>query len=138
LCKRMIMEQNVMKILARVAHFYDERKVGDVGFLGFRRSTDLCTLVACMPSLIQEGIIRPEESCFLDLGCADGRVNVFLSYVVKSSVGVELDEWTLEDYGSLRRELDSELEREGLPSPPENIFLFHGDSMDGKVHRAIF
>ena len=61
-----------------------------------------------------------------------------MSYVLKSSVGVELEEWTLEEYGSLRRELDSELGREGLPLPPDNIFLFHGDSMDKAVHQAIF
>ena len=131
------MNENLKKSLSRVAQFYDERKVGDVGPLGFRRSTDLMKLLACLNPLLDEKIIIPGESRFLDLGCADGRVNVFLSYLLKISVGVELDDWTLDEYAPLRSELDGILENEGLLFPHENIALYHGDSTDPTVHGKI-
>jgi len=81
----------LMPTLTRIARFYDRRKVGDVGPLGFRRSTDLGVLTTCADRLIAEGIIVPGETRFLDLGCADGRVNVLLSYLVRISVGIEVD-----------------------------------------------
>ena len=131
------MDDNLRKTLYRVARFYDERKVGDVGPLGFRRSTDLMRLMACLERLLDERIIDPDQTRFLDLGCADGRVNVFLSYLVKSSVGIELDEWTLDEYAPLRSKLDGVLNNEGLLSPPENMSLFNGDSTDTAVHETI-
>ena len=131
------MNDNFKKTLYRVARFYDERKVGDVGPLGFRRSTDLMRLMACLERLLDERIIDPDQTRFLDLGCADGRVNVFLSYLVKSSVGIELDEWTLDEYAPLRSKLEGVLNNEGLLSPSENLSLFHGDSTDTAVHETI-
>ncbi|MBC8418356.1 MAG: hypothetical protein ISR62_05685 [Desulfobacteraceae bacterium] len=131
------MDQRLRKSLSKVAEFYDRRKVGDAGPLGFRRSTDLKTLFACTDRLIHEKIIDPGETAFLDLGCADGRVNLFFSYLVKLSVGIELDEWTLDEYGPLRTELEGALKNEGFLSPPENIFLFLGDSTDESLHDAI-
>jgi SAM-dependent methyltransferase len=131
------MDQRLKKSLSKVAEFYDERKVGTVGPLGFRRSTDLMTLLACTDRLIGEEIIKPDETAFLDLGCADGRVNLFFSYLVRLSVGIELDEWTLEEYYPLRGELENTLQQEGLLSPPSNIFLFHGDSTDKTLHDSI-
>ena len=131
------MDDPLIKTLQRVARFYDERKVGDVGPLGFRRSTDLKKLMGCLDHLLDEGIIDPAETRFLDLGCADGRVNIFLSYIVKYSVGIELDDWTLEEYAPLRSELDGILHSEGRLSLPENISLFNGDSMDSAVHETI-
>ena len=131
------MDQRLKKSLANVAEFYDRRKVGAVGPLGFRRSTDLMTLLACVDRLIGEEIIKPDETSFLDLGCADGRVNLFFSYLVKLSVGIELDEWTLEEYDPLRGELENTLQQKGLLSPPANIFLFHGDSTDKTLHDSI-
>jgi len=94
-------------------------------------------LLACLGPLLDEDIIVPDKTRFLDLGCADGRVNVFLSYLVKISVGIELDEWTLDEYAPLKTELDGILGNEGLLSLPENIFLFHGDSTDPAVHGKI-
>lgn len=131
------MNDNLKKSLGRVAQFYDERKVGDLGPLGFRRSTDLTKLLACLDPLLNEKIIVPGETRFLDLGCADGRVNVFLSYLIKISVGIELDDWTLDEYAPLKSELDGILENEGLLSPPGNIALFHGDATDPTVHGII-
>ena len=131
------MDQRLNRSLIRVADFYDRRKVGDSGPLGFRRSTDLTTLLACLDRLTGERIIVPGETAFLDLGCADGRVNLFFSYLVKLSVGIELDEWTFEEYGPLRCQIEDSLEEEGLLPPPENTFLFHGDSTDEKIHDDI-
>ena len=83
-----MLNREMRQILQAVAGFYDRRKVGDVGFLGFRRSTDLTRLVACLDRLIEQEILIPGKSLFLDMGCADGRVNVLLSYLVKVSVGI--------------------------------------------------
>ena len=131
------MNEYLKKTLARVARFYDHRKVGDLGPLGFRRSTGLMKLLACLDRLLDEGIIKPQKTIFLDMGCADGRVNNFFSYLVKLSVGIELDEWTFEEYGPLRSELEGALKVGGLLALPANTFLFHGDSTDEVVHEEI-
>jgi len=123
--------------LGRIARFYDQRKVGDTGNLGFRRSSDLGRLVSCVCAMIRAGLLVPGVSSFLDMGCADGRVNVLLSYLTRISAGVELDEWTLEEYSGLRLELDQTLKREGRPLPLENIHLFHGDTMDPALQERV-
>lgn len=125
------------QILQAVAGFYDQRKVGDVGFLGFRRSTDLTRLVACLDRLIDQEILIPGKSLFLDMGCADGRVNVLLSYLVKVSVGIELNEWILDEYLGLRTNLEAYLQEDNLCLAPDNIFLFEGNSMDDTLHESI-
>ena len=93
------------------ASFYDGKKVGDVGPLGFRRSTDLSKLVDCIGYLIDNKILIPDESLFLDLGCADGRVNVLFSYLTRASIGIELDEWSLDEYIPLKEELEKVLSK---------------------------
>ena len=123
--------------LLQVAEFYDRRKVGDVGSLGFRRSSDLSKVLSCLRTMMAQCLLVPGISRFLDLGCADGRVNVLLSYLAKTSVGIELDEWTLDDYEPLRQELDALLTEKGLRLPGDNIFLYHGDSMDDLLHERI-
>ena len=132
-----MLNESIKKVLLKAAQFYDQRKAGDVGFLGFRRSTDLQRLIRCLDSLIDQGMLIPQRTLFLDMGCADGRVNVLLSYLVKISMGIELDEWTLDEYQSLKTMLEDELKRDGLSLPPDNIFLFHGDSMDDALHETI-
>jgi SAM-dependent methyltransferase len=127
----------IRKTLDEVARFYDRKKVGDVGPLGFRRSTDLARLVCCLEKMMEQGLLIPGQSRFLDLGCADGRVNVLLGYLVRVSVGIELDEWTLDENEPLKKELTEILAEKNLPLPPQNIFLFHGDSMDEALHETI-
>jgi len=131
------MDKKLRETLLQVARFYDLRKVGDVGALGFRRSSDLAVLVGCVERLLQEHLIVPRQSRFLDLGCADGRVNILFSYVVQTSVGIELDPWTLDEYRPLRQALKRELQKAAFILPPENIHLFEGDSLDPLVHRKI-
>jgi len=130
-------EETVERTLLQVAEFYDGRKVGDVGHLGFRRSSDLSKVFSCLKTMMDQGFIVPGAAHFLDMGCADGRVNVLMSYLTKTSVGIELDDWTLDDYRPLRRELDALLAERGLALPQENIFLYHGDSMDESLHDRI-
>ena len=125
------------KTLSEVARFYDRRKVGEVGSLGFRRSTDLTKLQACLDPLTAKGILVPGESVFLDMGCADGRVNVFFGYLAKKSIGIELDEWTLEEYLSNKTLLEAELDRSHLLHPPDNIFLFQGNAMESSLYESI-
>ncbi|MCG6878786.1 MAG: hypothetical protein LJE96_06520 [Deltaproteobacteria bacterium] len=120
-----------------LAAFFDARQVGNVGPLGFRRSTDLSTLLACTERLIGEQIIMPGRSTFLDLGCADGRVNLFFSYLMRLSVGVEMEEWTLDEYDPLEKELTKTLMTSGMTLPKKNLHLFHGDAMDEGVHDRI-
>ena len=94
-------------------------------------------LAACLDQLINQKLLIQNESLLLDMGCADGRVNILLSYLVKHSVGIELDEWTLDEHTSLRKELEKYLANQSLLFPPNNITLFHGDSMDESVHERI-
>ena len=132
-----MLNKHLRTTLHAVARFYDQRKVGDGGSLGFRRSSDLAKVVACLEPLIQRNILMPQKSLFLDLGCADGRVNVLLSYLVKKSIGIELDEWTLDEYVPLKTGLEATLMESDLAFPPDNIFLFNGDSLDDVLHEAI-
>jgi len=133
----MKLDERTKETLLKVAYFYDHRKVGARGPLGFRKSTDLMTFFNCLELLLDKGIIKPDKTLFMDLGCGDGRLNILLSYVVKKSVGIELDEWTLQESGSLRKELDHALASEKLTIPPDNIFFFNGDATDETVHKKI-
>jgi len=134
----MSLDDRTGNALRFVAHFYDQRKVGDTGYLGFRRSTDLSRLSACLDTLIEKGLLVSGESLFLDLGCGDGRVNVLFSYLVRKSIGIEMDEWTLDEYVPLKEELFVRLKKDHLPLPPQNIYLFYGNTMDENLHRRIF
>ena len=129
-------DKETERTLSYVAKFYDSRKVGDVGPLGFRRSSDLEILLMCMKRLVKEGLLGP-ESTFLDMGCGDGRVNVLMSYLAKASVGVEMDEWTLDEFEPLKKQLEQALEAARMKLPPHNIYLFHGDACDEVLHKRI-
>jgi len=130
-------EETVERTLLQVVEFYDRRKVGDVGHLGFRRSSDLSKVLSCLRTMLGQSLLVPADALFLDMGCGDGRVNVLLSYLTKKSIGIELDEWTLDDYGPLREELDASLAQRGLLLPRKNVCLYHGDSMDESLHDRI-
>jgi hypothetical protein len=132
-----MLDPKLRETLRHVARFYDQRKVGDIGSLGFRRSTDLAKLAACLEPLIHRGHLIPGRSRFLDMGCADGRVNLLLSYLVERSIGVELDEWTLAEYSPLRMELEASLRSKALILPPTNTLLYHGNSTEDEIYRRI-
>jgi hypothetical protein len=63
------LDGQLKKTLLKVARFYDQNKVGDGGPLGFRRSSDMMTLMACLEHLMDKKIIDPDTTNFLDLGC---------------------------------------------------------------------
>jgi len=121
----------------KVAGFFDNRKVGNTGPLGFRRSSDLERLLAGIEELQKKKILGSSGLNFLDMGCGDGRVNILLSYIANKSIGIELDEWTLDDYSRLKEEMEKELNRFQLPLPPDNIHLFEGDSLAPDLHEKV-
>lgn len=123
--------------MVKAAQFFDSRKVGHVGPLGFRRSTDLSRLLSGMEELIGKNLLKPFEFNFFDMGCGDGRVNILLSYICNKSIGVELDDWTLEEYSSLKPDLEKYLSEHQSKLPPDNVHLFEGDALDTKVHERI-
>ena len=85
------MPHRLEQTLALIADFYDECKYGVQGNEGFRKSTDLGKLTACIHELLSRGMLDPSRTRFLDLGCADGRVNVMMSFFVRHSIGIEID-----------------------------------------------
>lgn len=131
------MDEEFRREIEAVAGFYDARLVGDLGPLGFRRTTELGKLLPCLPALVSIGILVPGRSHFLDLGCGDGRVNVLMSYLTRISLGVEIEDWTLEEHGELRKQLGAALAGDGLRPVPGNIHLFCGDATDWATHDAI-
>ena len=55
-------------LYAQLVDFYDRRLVGDLGPLGFRRTTELGRLLPCLPALVSAGILEPGLQLALDLG----------------------------------------------------------------------
>jgi hypothetical protein len=132
-----MLDGDLRKTLLRVAQFYDQRKVTHKGYLGFRQSSDLTKLVHCIERLIRDSLLIPGQSLFLDMGCADGRVNVLLSYLVRQSVGIEVHDWILDEYAPLKKALEGTLREHHLQCPPSNISLIYGDTLDASVHKIL-
>ena len=125
------------KTISVVAEFYDGCKVGYQGFEGYRKSTDLAKLGRCVAHLVADGFLVPGRTTFTDLGCADGRVNVLMSYFVRQSVGIEIDGEILAEYFPRLAELKARLKRANLPLPADNMFLLRGDSLEGSTYDRI-
>jgi len=120
-----------------IAEYYNDHKVGYVGNEGYRKSTDLAKLGRCIDELLTLGFIDPPRTNFLDLGCADGRVNLLISYFVKRSVGIEIDPEILNEFGQRENELSNLLRRSNLILPPDNICLLQGNSLDSDIYERI-
>jgi SAM-dependent methyltransferase len=120
-----------------IARYYDSCKVGYVGHEGYRKSTDLYKFGKCIDELVALGYIEPQHTTFLDLGCADGRVNVLMSYFVKRSVGIEIDPEILAEFSPRKKELTHRLQSENLIQSPDNIFLFNGNSLEAATYERI-
>ena len=97
-----------------IARYYNNCKVGYVGHEGYRKSTDLVKFARCIDELVRLDLIDPKRTLFLDLGCADGRVNVLMSYFVKLSLGIEIDPEILAEYNPRKEELNHKLQRKIL------------------------
>lgn len=128
---------DLQEALKEAALFFDARQVGDIGALGFRRTTEISRILPCLDPLIRQGLLTPGKTRFLDMGCGDGRVNLLFGYLAEVSVGVELDDWILEEYTGLRDRFDNWMRQKGLPRPSGDIHLFCGDTLDPAVHDSI-
>jgi len=120
-----------------IARYYDGCKVGYVGHEGYRKSTDLVKFARCIDELLRIGLIDSNHTLFLDLGCADGRVNVLMSYFVKLSVGIEIDPEILAEYNPRIEELVHKLRRAKLIQTIDNIALFRGNSLGAATYEQI-
>ena len=123
--------------VACIADYYNGCKVGYVGHEGYRKSTDLVKFARCIDELVSMGYIEPQHTTFLDLGCADGRVNILMSYFVKRSVGIEIDPEILAEFNPRKNELTQRLQSENLLQPPDNISLFNGNSLEVTTYEHI-
>ena len=123
--------------VACIADYYNGCKVGYVGHEGYRKSTDLVKFARCIDELVSIGYIEPQHTTFLDLGCADGRVNILMSYFVKRSVGIEIDPEILAEFNPRKKELTQRLQSENLLQPPDNISLFNGNSLEVTTYEHI-
>ena len=125
------------KTIDLIARYYDGCKVGYVGHEGYRKSTDLVKFARCIDELVGLGLIDPNRALFLDLGCADGRVNVLMSYFVKLSVGIEIDPEILAEYNPRKEEVGDKLREANLIQPVDNITLFRGNSLEAATYEQI-
>jgi hypothetical protein len=126
------------RTLALIGSFYDACKVGYQGSEGYRKSTDLRKFAECIRELLAEGFIDPHRTVFTDLGCADGRVNVMMSYFVRTSIGIEIDPDILSEYEPHKKALLGQIEKASLEPPRDNIHLFQGSSLDDSLYRGIY
>jgi hypothetical protein len=133
-----VIDDRLSRTLALIGSFYDACKVGCQGNEGYRKSTDLRKFAECIGELLSEGFIDPNRTVFTDLGCADGRVNVMMSYVVRTSIGIEIDPDILSEYEPHKKALLGQIEKESLDPPHDNIHLFQGSSLDDSVYRGIY
>jgi SAM-dependent methyltransferase len=120
-----------------IARYYDNCKVGYVGHEGYRKSTDLLKFARCIDELKRLSLIDANRTLFLDLGCADGRVNVLMSYFVKLSLGIEVDPEILAEYNPRKEELSHKLQSANLIQPMDNITLFRGNSLEPATYEQI-
>ena len=120
-----------------IARYYNGCKVGDVGNKGYRKSADLDKLSKCVDEMVALDLIHPQQTVFLDLGCGDGRVNVLMSYFVKRSLGIELDQEILHELKPRKAELDQILRNENLIQVPKTMDLFIGDSLKHSTYKWI-
>ena len=123
--------------LGFVCDFCDSRKAGQAGPDGFRRSTDLGTLLPGLWRLADAGVLDAQRTNFLELGCADGRVNLLVGYLVESSVGIELEDWILDEHESLRAELGAALSEKDLLPLPGNLSLNLGNAAGQDVYTRV-
>jgi hypothetical protein len=130
-------DDRLTRTLALIGSFYDACKVGYQGNEGYRKSTDLGKFSDCVRELVAKRLIDPARTIFTDLGCADGRVNVMMSYFVRRSIGIEIDPDILSEYEPRKRELLQRIKQSGLTTPPDNICLFEGSSVAPSVYPRI-
>jgi hypothetical protein len=130
-------DDRLTRTLALIGSFYDACKVGYQGNEGYRKSTDLEKFADCVRELVAKRLVDPERTIFTDLGCADGRVNVLMSYFVKRSIGIEIDPDILSEYEPRKKALLQRIGQADLELPPDNICLFEGSSLAPSLYPRI-
>jgi len=120
-----------------IATFFDRYKEGYEGYEGYRKTTDLSKLGHCVQILLEKNCLHKGKSVFMDLGCGDGRVNIYMSYFARVSIGVEIDPIILSEYELRKKELDNFIQASKLVVPPDNIYLVRGDSLKKEAHEEI-
>lgn len=128
----------IEKTLQAVAGFFDGFKIGYTGHSGYRKTTDLFVLRKACCELMENDLLHPNKTVFMDLGCGDGRVNLFMGYLVKSSIGIELEDFIYDEYPLRRKELEIYLEANNLIPIPDNIYILHGNSISHQTHMELF
>ncbi|MBW1980466.1 MAG: hypothetical protein JRJ12_04545 [Deltaproteobacteria bacterium] len=132
--KEYIRRSQLAQTIATITDFYNARKYGYEGFEGYRKSTDLTKLTSCVRALQSQGLLEAQRTVFLDLGCADGRVNILLSYFVKYSLGIEIDGEILAEADGRLAKLQARLEDAFLLPVPGNVTLLSGDSLQSEPY----
>ncbi len=120
-----------------ISEFFDQYKVGYEGNKGYRKTTDLFKLHRAIEDLVRTGDLNKGKTVFWDLGCGDGRVNIFMSYFVKYSIGTELEPMIFEEYEVRKKELERILTEKQLKLPCDNIYLFQGDSLSKVTEETV-
>ncbi|SFM72798.1 hypothetical protein [Thermodesulforhabdus norvegica] len=131
------MDRLTCKTLQRLAEFLDARKVGHVGNSGYRKTSDMAVLLKILERLIDKGIVVPKKTVFLDMGSGDGRVNIFMAYVCRWSLGFEIEDFIYDEYLDLKGEIASFLKMKGLKPLPDTLKVWCGDSLDERSHRKM-
>ncbi len=125
------------RTLRFISLFFDRYKVGYEGNQGYRKTTDLLKLHHAALDLVKAGYLDREKTIFWDLGCGDGRVNIFMSYFVRCSIGTEIEPSIFEEYQVRTKELENALHGKNLKLPPDNIYLFQGNSLSNATERKV-
>lgn len=128
----------IEKTAQAIARFFDDIKIGYTGHSGYRKTTDLFVFSEACHELMKKNLLSPDKTVFLDLGCGDGRVNLFMSYFVRYSIGIELEDFIYDEYPLRRAELEKYLKDNNLIPLPQNIFILHGNSLSDQVHQELF
>jgi hypothetical protein len=128
----------LIQTLSYIADFYDACKFGYEGVEGYRKSTNLAKLSKCAQELAALEFIDSRRTVLADLGCADGRVNILMSYFVKKSIGIEIDSEFLAEFVPRKEELVNRLQKANLLLPPDNVLLFRGNSLEASTYQRVF
>ncbi len=133
-----MIDQKLDNTLQAISEFFNRYKVGYEGNKGYRKTTDLFKLHRAVEDLERLGLINKEQTVFWDLGCGDGRVNLFMSYLVKFSIGTEIEPTIFEECEIRKTEIEDALKKKHLLLPPPNMFLYLGDSLSKATQDAVF
>jgi len=133
-----MIDKDTERTLKAVAEFFDAIKIGYTGHSGYRKTTDLYVLLEACWDLLKKGILNPQKTVFLDLGCGDGRVNLFMSYFTRWSIGIELEDFIYDEYPLRKAELECYLRKRNCLPLNSNILILNGDSLNPDTYEIIF